>query len=375
MAALDSSYCQQRSRRLLDVIASQRLDAILLTDCRDIYYVTGLLYPSEFPLALLLESGGNTSLIGPEKVLEPTTDRWVGYEWNIEGTKFPDLQAQLLGTLCREWKPVKLHNLGVQHQSLNFDLAEELRSDFGIKLVAIDHHLADMQSRKDPDEVQAIRDSIHANQGAYAAAARAIRPGATELEVLAAGIEGALLTAGTKLFHDGDYQSGQFNGPARNRAIEAGELYIIDAWTCIHGYWSDMSRTFVVGQQPSDEQTTLYEHIRELQRELPKLLKAGLDGTEIFEFLDTRIRQHPPLKEKGLTHHGGHAIGLRNHEMPDINRLRGGKLQIGNVICVEPGGYFAAARLGVRLENMYLITAGGCEDLCDDPGDLMVCGA
>jgi Xaa-Pro aminopeptidase len=34
------------------------------------------------------------------------------------------------------------------------------------------------------------------------------------------------------------------------------------------------------------------------------------------------------------------------------------------VICIEPGGYFAAARYGVRLENMYLISENGCEDLC-----------
>jgi Xaa-Pro aminopeptidase len=196
----------------------------------------------------------------------------------------------------------------------------------------------------------------------------------SELEVLSAGRRGADFAAGEKVFHDGDYQSGMYNGPARGRAIERGELYIVDAWTCYRGYWSDMSRTFVVGAPPSDVQQALFDHIRWVQTQVPTLLRAGVDGTDIYRALDEMIRQHPPLADAGLIHHGGHAIGLRSHEMPDINLARGGKLEAGNVICVEPGGYFAEARYGVRLENMYLITDSGCEDLC--PGDLTLdrCG-
>ena len=53
--------------------------------------------------------------------------------------------------------------------------------------------------------------------------------------------------------------------------------------------------------------------------------------------------------------------------MPDINRDRGGTLEPGMVICIEPGGYFEAARYGVRLENMYLITDTGAENLSEYP--------
>ena len=179
-----------------------------------------------------------------------------------------------------------------------------------------------------------------------------------------------MLTAGKKCFHDGDYQSGAFNGPARNRPIQQGELYIIDAWTYLDGYWSDMSRTYIVGNQPTEVQQALYDHLLYVHGEVAGLLKPGVDGKEVFTAVDDLLRQHPPLADSGIPHHGGHAIGLRNHEMPDINRNRGGTLEVGNVICVEPGGYFDEARYGVRLENMYLITPDGCEDLCDPPGGL-----
>src|SRR5262249_11320059 len=113
--------------------------------------------------------------------------------------------------------------------------------------VPVDAVLRRLQRTKDPDEVDLLRRSIAANLGAYEAASAAIRPGATELEVLAAGRRGSMVTAREQVFHDGDYQSGAYNGPARDRAIERGELYIIDAWTCRRGYWSDLSRVFLVG--------------------------------------------------------------------------------------------------------------------------------
>jgi Xaa-Pro aminopeptidase len=48
-------------------------------------------------------------------------------------------------------------------------------------------------------------------------------------------------------------------------------------------------------------------------------------------------------------------------------------LEAGNVICIEPGGYLAVARHGVRLENMFLITDNACEDLCGGEVRLQVC--
>jgi Xaa-Pro aminopeptidase len=76
------------------------------------------------------------------------------------------------------------------------------------------------------------------------------------------------------------------------------------------------------------------------------------------------------LRDTGLTHHGGHGIGLRAHEAPDINPDRGGILEAGNVVCVEPGGYTADLNAGVRLENTYLITESGCENLSEYPLDV-----
>ena len=65
------------------------------------------------------------------------------------------------------------------------------------------------------------------------------RSGVNELAILAEGQRAAMLKAVERLFHDGDYQCGERHGPARNREIKRGELFIIDAHTCCRGYWSD----------------------------------------------------------------------------------------------------------------------------------------
>jgi Xaa-Pro aminopeptidase len=252
-------------------------------------------------------------------------------------------------------------------------LLECIPSFGSCEFISVEESLAALQRRKDPDEIAVLRGSIAANMGAYEAVRQAIHPGVSELEVLAAGWRGATLTAQQKVFHDGDYQCGQFNGPARPRRIESGELYIVDAWTYYRCYWCDMARTFCVGRAPTSVQLDLYEHIRGVLRNVEAILQPGIDGTQVYLWLDEQLRKFPQLARQGLIHHGGHAIGLRNHEMPDVNPTRGGVLQSGNVICLEPGGYFPEANFGVRLENMYLITEAGCENLCPEVTDLPVC--
>jgi len=373
MPRLSQVGCAARRARLHDLLLKQRLDLALITDVRDMYYFTGALLPADLPIALSVAVDGRMLLVGPSDFEVPAVDRLVEYPWNYRGTRHPDLHTHMLAALHDAWPTSGNQRVGVQQASLLNSVRRIIEPSGNGELVPIDEPLAAMQQRKDDDELAIIQESIRANLAAYDAVEAAIRPGASELDVLASGQQGAMRAAGEKVFHDGDYQCGQYNGPARNRRIEAGELYIVDAWTCYRGYWSDMARTFVVGQAATDFQHALFDHIHRVQNEVANLLRPGIDGTQIYRALDEMIREYPPLADSGLIHHGGHAIGLRSHEMPDINLQRGGTLEAGNVICIEPGGYFDAARYGVRLENMYLITESGCENLCEGELELIAC--
>ncbi len=236
--------------------------------------------------------------------------------------------------------------------------------------IALDDLINHMERRKDPDELDTIRRSIQVDLAAYRAAQRVIQPGVRELDVLAAAQQAAYWAAGESIYHNGDYRCGAKGGYASDREIEAGELYIVDAWTRFEGYWSDLSRTYIVGEQITDLQQSIFDHIKQIQEQVVNLLKPGIDGVVLWGMIDTLIRQHPVLAQTGLIHHAGHSIGLRAHELPDLNEDRGGMLEAGTVITVEPGAYLDSVRGGVRLENMYLITETGAENLSVFPMSL-----
>jgi len=98
----------------------------------------------------------------------------------------------MASTLAAAWQPSRLQRIGVQRLSLLETVAQILEHASSGDLVGLDTPLAAMQRRKDPDEVELIRESISANFGAYAAVEEAIRPGATELDILSAGRRGAV---------------------------------------------------------------------------------------------------------------------------------------------------------------------------------------
>ena len=355
------------------MLAERSLEAALVTDVRDIYYFTGTIVPSDLPAALVVGADGADLLVAPRGFEGQGVDRTISFSWNVEGTRDPDIPASLARSLVQNFPLRTGRRLGIQTQSLGARLQARLADAAAIEFAPLDDALAALQARKDADEIAVIRAAVRANLGAYAAVRAAIRPGASELDVLAAGYRGAMQAAGEKVWHDGDYRCGEFNGPARARSLEEGELYIVDAWTCYRGYWSDLSRTYYVGRQPTDVQRRLYEHVRYVLESAERELRPGVDGADVCRMIDSLLREHPPLADCGLTHHGGHAIGLRSHEMPDVNLTRGGRLEAGNVLCLEPGGYFPAARAGVRLERMFLINEAGCENLSDDALELDAC--
>src|ERR1700740_2777247 len=72
------------------------------------------------------------------------------------------------------------------------------------------------------------------------------------------------------------------------------------------------------------------------------------------------------LRKAGLgryfTHSTGHGVGLEIHEAPRVAQGQKEILQPGMVITIEPGVYFPG-KWGVRIEDMVVVTAGGCEVL------------
>lgn len=363
--------CRYRQQRFRDALATEGIDAAIITDSRDIYYFTGLLlsaYPAfYFPALLYLETDGGAWLAASTGDGDAAVDERVVYDSHVLYTMNPDPMRLLNAVVAQKLRDSRgITRLGWQCESLPKLLADTVGNALDSTWIGIDDLLIAQQMKKDADEIALLQQAIDISLCAYDRVQTAIAPGVNELDVLAAGQRVALHTAGEVIHHGGDYRCGQLGGPARDRAIQDGELYIIDAQTTYRGYWSDLCRTFAVGD-PTDLQASVYDHLKAILADIPNLVKPGSRGTALWQTIDARIREHPHLSDIGLIHHAGHGVGLRAHEPPDLNRDREGLLEIGTVFSCEPGAYSQALNGGIRLENTFLVTETGVENLTDYP--------
>ena len=374
---LTAEGCKDRQTRFRVKLDADGIDAVVLTDHIEIYYLTGLLlsgYPAfYFPAFLFFETDGGSWLAAHTEEGEALVDDRITYEWHIMSTMNPDPVRQLDRAVAARLSSAKpVSRIGWQAEGLERLLAETVDARLSPDTWApVDDLLAEMHKRKDADELALLRKSIQVDLAAYTRAQEVMEPGMNELDVLAEAQQAAMSAAGEVVYHGGDYRAGVIGGTARDRKIEAGELYIIDAQSTYRGYWSDLARTFSVGGEPTDLQMSVYEHLAGILNDVPGLVGPGQSATALWKTIDARIREHPHLADSGLIHHGGHGVGLRPHEAPDINRDRDAVFEVGDVFSCEPGAYSDDLRAGIRLENTFAITAAGVETLSEYPLSLI----
>ena len=148
------------------------------------------------------------------------------------------------------------------------------------------------------------------------------------------------------------------------RAMNAGELYILDAGPSLHGYHADNCRTFAVDGEPTAAQTAAWECIDAVFAALEAEIRPGRPAVEVYQIADAYFKQEGYA---GMSHHLGHGIGLRPHEPPELNPEYDAVFGVGDVFTVEPGLYNDELRAGIRLEENYLVTETGVERLTSYP--------
>jgi Xaa-Pro dipeptidase len=145
-------------------------------------------------------------------------------------------------------------------------------------------------------------------------------------------------------------RTADIGGAPGRRTIAEGELVLCDLVPRVAGYWGDSCSTFAVGQPTSAAREA---HAR--SRETLDLIVAALRPGAVAGELDALARAC-----HDFPHHTGHGLGTAWHEEPRIVPGSTTVLEEGMVVAIEPGLY---ADIGVRVEQVVLITTGGCEIL------------
>ena len=150
-----------------------------------------------------------------------------------------------------------------------------------------------------------------------------------------------------------------------DRRMDSGEVLLMDVAGECSMYAADITRTIPVNGKFSDRQREIYNIVLGAQRAAIAAIKPGMrlaKDTEnsLHKIAMDYINQHgrslkgEPLG-KYFTHGLGHHVGLDVHD-PGLPIM---PLEAGNVITIEPGIYIPEEGIGVRIEDMLLVTETG----------------
>ena len=220
-----------------------------------------------------------------------------------------------------------------------------------------------LRGTKDARELELLRGASELTQRAIQAVAERVRPGLTD-RTLGRWIEHAQERLGLK----GTWAlpligptAAYPHGEAEGRVLARGDGILIDTGGALHGYQSDTTRSWSFGPPKDAEFERAWHAVRNAQRAAFERMAPGVPCREIDRAARASIEAAGyPGGYTVFGHRLGHGIGLQGHEEPYFDGGNELPLAPGMTFSNEPGIYLAG-RLGVRLEDIVVITTSGAD--------------
>lgn len=352
---LSVEYCKQRQQRLLEYMQAARLDAAILTSARMVYYFSGALVDPNWPQAFVLTPLGSALISNQHPRQSVTSDVRLYTGYTIERPFSRQTMQEELDKGVLEVIGTKTRRVGLEFDSAPARLTSSLNPALE-DLTAI---LTEMRRRKDPDELDCMRNTVALTETGYAAVRELLKPGMTEIQAYSIIHEAITQAAHTSVELKGDFACGvraiNGGGPPTDRHVEPGELYILDLFPIYEGYMCDLCRTFAVGK-PEPQQQEAWAHVLGAHRIATDLIRPGNRAGEVYREIRAYLDRHTPARGS-FTHHAGHGVGIEGWEQPWLNAGSDQTFVEGEVIACEPALYSQHLHGGIRLEHNYLVTA------------------
>jgi Xaa-Pro dipeptidase len=352
----------ERRAKAQRLMTTSGVHALLVEPGPSLDYFGGLRWGrSERLFALLIPRKGDAIVICPAFERERAESQING-RYRIRVWQEDESPYALIASLLRDWG-FAAGTLAVESSARVFvsDALAKVRP--ALTVISGDAITQACRGVKDAHEVALMRHANRVTIEAYRAIFQTLREGMTQQE-----LGRNLSQAFQKLGYSGGAlvlfgeSSAYPHGLERPRALEQGQIVLVDGGTSVHGYQSDITRTVAFGT-PSAEAVKVFEIVREAQRRAFVAAKPGKKAGEI----DTVARDYITAQGYGpgykyFTHRLGHGIGLEGHEWPYLVKGSDVVLRPGMSFSDEPGIY-QYGKFGVRLEDIMVITENGAETL------------
>ena len=346
---------QKRIEKVLLKMKENNLNQIIITSPASIYYLTGKwISAGERMIALYLNINGHHKFI-VNRLFPISEDLGMDILWYGDSEN----PIELLGSVLDKQKP-----LGIDKFWTAQFLIQLLDMNIISKAVNSSYIIDNLRMQKDEEEKQLMRESSRINDKVMSRFLKEIKEGYTEKQcarLLAdlyeeEGAEGlsfepivAFGVNGADPHHECD-----------NTKLKKGDSIVVDIGGLYKHYCSDMTRTVFFKREPSEEHKKIYETVKEANLKAIAKVKAGVKFSEI----DAAARDHITKNGYGeyFTHRTGHSIGIEVHDKGDVSSINNDRVDEGMIFSIEPGIYLKN-NIGVRIEDLVIVTKDGCEIL------------
>lgn len=353
---------------LTQLLTQHHLDAIALNPGPSLAYLTGLQFHlMERPTVALFTATGRVGLILP--ALEQ--QKLASLPFAVDVFPFGDDPGtwgsafyQALHSLDLTGSKIGLEPTRLRVLELRFLEAGAPKAEFADASAV----LSDLRMVKDEEELSKMHRAALIAQQALLETLKRVQIGMTEKQI-AAELVVHLYKAGSEI--ELPFQPIVSAGPntanphavPSDRTLQEGDLLLFD-WGASHaGYFSDITRTFTVGQV-DPEFLRIGEVVLAANTKGRITAKPGMAAG----LVDRTVRQVIESAGYGdwFTHRTGHGLGMEAHEAPYIYGGNGMLLEPGMTFTIEPGIYLPG-RGGVRIEDDVVVTSEGLNSLTDLP--------
>jgi Xaa-Pro aminopeptidase len=354
-----------RRRKLRSLIRKADVDALLVTNFKNVTYLTGFTGDDSY----LLATQSDERLITDPRYTTQLEEECPGLPLEV---RMPGVTMTVATT--RAVKRAGIERLGLEASSATLSLQGSLAKALpNVRLMATENLVERLRIVKDKDEIQATRVACQQARRAFDAVRAGLTPDMTELEV-AAELEyqarrfGAKALSFPAIVAVGPRAALPHATPTQRRLSES-DFTLID-WGANSGlYMSDLTRIIVTGRI-SPKLRKVYGVVLKAQLAAIDAIRPGLTCEQV-DAVARKIIKRAGLG-KAFGHGLGHGTGLEIHEAPRLAVGQKTKLRPGMIVTVEPGVYLPGWG-GVRIEDDVLVTRAGHEVLTDVPKQLEDC--
>lgn len=363
-----SELFQNRRGALRSFMVERGLETVMVTNPINVYYLTGFrCNPHERFLALVQDNRSEQTFL-----FVPSLDLEAAQAAASDCTIVPITDTESPYDVLKSKLGVAPGTLGVEKKAISFWQYERLQEAFpAAAYTDIQAFLMGLRLNKSTEDIAGVTRAIEIIEQVVEHAFAHAKIGMTEAELTAEldyqmRVFGADAPGFDTIVLSGKNSALPHGKPGSNR-LAANDFLLLDMGVVKDGYYSDITRTFLMGEG-TDEQVRIYETVRTANQRAIDAVAVG----KPLATIDRAAREYIESCGYGpyFNHRVGHGLGLDIHEEPSIHGQNEDPIQPGLLFTIEPGIYLPHLG-GVRIEDdVYITEAGEVQVLTTYPKEL-----